>query len=159
MITKTYFIGANGEEATDSKTTLQQIKDVEALQCALVNPKNQEPLTWAAVNNEAEPRTIFQAILADRKMRIDDRTLMADRPSFCVITAVDGRAVRLEFYEGHDALGLVYDLRSAELAGKDLPQWMESDPQAYDPAAFLKQAFGIQQKISEPILKSLHEDD
>lgn len=81
---------------------------------------------------------------------------MADRPDFCVITAMDNKAVRLEFYEGHDALELVYDLRAKELHGKDLPKFMENDPQAYDPAAFLKEAFGLPEEFTKPLLEELH---
>ncbi len=156
--TKIFFVGVNGEEAVDSKTTQKQIAEVQELECSLLNPKNREPLTWIDVNNEAEPRTIFQAILSDRKTRIDEHNLMADRPSFCVITAVDGRAVRLEFYEGHDALSLVYDVRAAELFGKELPKFLENDPNAYNPAEFLEKALGIPQELSKPCLKILHED-
>ena len=81
---------------------------------------------------------------------------MADRPSFCVVTPMDGKAVRLEFYEGHDALSLVYDLRSKELQGKDFPNFMDHDPQAYDPVKFVKDAFGIPENLSKPILDELH---
>jgi len=159
MTVKIYFVGSDGEQATNSETTLQQIKEVEKLECALLDPENQEPLTWKALNDEAEPRTIFQSILHDRQTRIDEGQLMADRPSFCVITAIDGRAVRLEFYEGHDALSLRYDVRAAELIDKELPKFMESDPQAYNPAEFLEEALGIPRELSEPILKKLHEDE
>jgi hypothetical protein len=156
---KIYFVGSDGEQATDSKTTLQQISEVQALDCALVDPENQEPLTWQALNDESEPRTLFQSILADRRKRIDEHILMASRPSFCVITVVDSRAVRLEFYEGHDELSLVYDVRASELKGKELPRYMESDPNAYDPAEFLEKALGIPRELSEPLLKKLHEED
>lgn len=159
MSTKIYFVGSDGEQATNSETTLQQIEEVEKLECALLNPENQEPLTWKALNDEAETRTLFQSILVDRRQRIDEHTLMASRPSFCVITAIEGKAVRLEFYEGHDALSLVYDVRAAELIDKELPKFMESDPQAYNPAEFLEEALGIPRELSEPILKKLHEDE
>lgn len=155
---KTYFVGIDGEQATDSKATLKQIAEVQALECALVDPETRESLTWQALNDETEIRTLFQSILADRTARIDNHVLMADRPAFCVVTAIDGRAVRLEYYEGHNEFSLVYDVRAAELAGKNIPPWMDHDPQAYDPAAFLEQALGIPWELSEPILKILHED-
>lgn len=156
--TKIYLVGIDGEQTVNSETTLQQIAEVEKLECALVDAETQEPYTWLNLNDAAEPRTLFQSILADRRKRVDEHVLMASRPSFCVVTAVSGRAVRLEFYEGHDALSLVYDVRAAELQSKDLPKFLESDPQAYDPAEFLEQAMGIPRELSEPLLKKLHED-
>jgi hypothetical protein len=116
-----------------------------------------EKVTWDDVDNPNEPRTLFQSILKDREMRVDKKTLMADRPSFCVITAADGKAIRLEFYEGHDALSLIYDIRSKELQGKRLPNFMDEDPQAYDPARFLRENFGIPEELSKPILDKVHE--
>jgi len=68
----------------------------------------------------------------------------------------DGKAVRLEYYEGHDALSLVYDIRAKELEGKELPKWLESDPYAYDPAAFLEAMLGLPKEVSKPILDITH---
>jgi hypothetical protein len=69
---------------------------------------------------------------------------------------MDNKAVRLEYYEGHDALTLVYDVRAKELQDKELPNFMDKDPQVYDPAKFLKEAFGIPEELSKPILDELH---
>lgn len=76
-----------------------------------------------------------------------------------VVTVMEGKAVRLEYYEGHDALSLVYDVRAKKLQGKKLPNFMDKDPQAYDPAKFLKEAFGIPEEISKPLLDKAHEKD
>jgi hypothetical protein len=120
---RTLFIGADGKKVVDSKTTQEQIHEVERLHCRLT--ENGEPLTWPDLDNPNEPRTLFQAILRDRKMRVDDGIFMADRPAFAVVTAIGEDAVRLEYYEGHDALSLIYDLRAPELASKSLPAWLE----------------------------------
>ncbi|CCQ92869.1 hypothetical protein CULT_1110006 [[Clostridium] ultunense Esp] len=106
-----------------------------------------------------EPRTLFQSILKDRKIRVDKGQFMADRPSFAVITAKNGKAVRLEYYEGHDSLELVYDIRSQEFYNKELPPFMEKDEYGYDPSAFLEELFGIPKDISKPILEILHKMD
>jgi len=55
-----------------------------------------------------------------------------------------------------DALSLVYDIRAKELEGKELPKWLESDPYAYDPAAFLEAMLGIPKEVSKPILDITH---
>jgi hypothetical protein len=154
MRTKTFYIGTDGEQTVNSHKTNEQIKAVIALDCAFEH--DGEKVTWNDLNNQEEPRTIFQSIMRDRYLRVDNHTLMADRPAFVVITAIDNKAVRMEYYEGHDALSLVYDLRSKELQGKKLSNFMDEDSQAYDPAKFLKDAFGIPEELSKPILDETH---
>lgn len=133
--TKILFVGIDGEKVVDSTTTQKQIDEIESLECVLSH-KGQR-LTWKEFDNPDEPCTLFQSIINDRKMRVDEHTLMADRPSFAVVTAMDVKAVRLEYYEGHDTLKLVYDLRAKELQGKKLPNFMEYGPHGYDPSKFL----------------------
>jgi len=82
---------------------------------------------------------------------------MADRPAFAVATVANDAVVRLEFYEGHDALECTYDLRSAALQGKDLPRWLERDPLAYDPVAFLKEFLGLPEDFPRPLRDAIHE--
>jgi CheY-like chemotaxis protein len=135
METKVLFVGVDGEQAVDSVTTQKQIDEVRKLECAFVKPDG-KAMTWEDVDDPEEPRSLLQSILADRRYRVDVGELMADRPSFAVITAVGNKAVRLEFYEGHDALELACDLRSPELQGKELPKFMESDPQVYHPTLY-----------------------
>ena len=149
-----YFIGADGEQVINSEKTQKQIDEVKKLKCNLQNEG--EALTWKAFDDPEESRTLFQSILRDRKIRVDEKTLMADRPAFCVITEHEGEAVRLEYYEGHDALKQVYDIRAKELEGKELPNFMESDPQAYDPAKFLKDFFGMSEDFTRPIIEEIH---
>lgn len=128
-----------GEMVVGRAETEAQIARVRELECALADG---EALTWDDFDNPAEPRTLFQAIARDRGRRIDQGTYMADRPPFAVVTVHGDRAVRLEYYEGHDALALVYDVRAPELQGKPLPRYLERDPHAYDPAAFLEEILG-----------------
>ena len=149
-----YFIGTDGEQVVNSQETLKQIEKVKKLDCNLQGEGT--ALTWTDFDNPEETRALFQSILGDRKKRVDEKTIMADRPAFCVITEHEGAAVRLEYYEGHDALSLVYDIRAKEIEDKDLPKWMESDPQAYDPAKFLKEAFGMPEDITRPIIEEIH---
>jgi len=85
--------------------------------------------------------------------------MMANRPSFAVITATGGKAVRLEYYEGNDALQLVFDLCSKELHGKKLPNILDEDPQAYNPAKFLEEALGIPESVSKPIIDEVHREE
>jgi len=151
---KIFFIGVDGEKTVNFNETQAQIKAVKALRCCLQDEG--EALSWDAFDNPKEKRTIFQSILKDREMRVDKKILMADRPSFCVITAIDNKAIRLEFYEGHDLLHLEYDIRSKELQSKDLPFFMDEDPQAYDPVKFLKDVFGISEEFSRPFLDKVH---
>lgn len=157
MKTVTLLIGTDGVHAADSATTLKQIQAVEALECALEHEN--EKISWEGFDNPDEPRSLFQSILRDRKRRIDEHTMMADRPSFAVVTATGGKVIRLEYYEGHDALRLEFDLRSKELQGKTLPNFIDEDPQAYNPAKFLEEFFGIPESVSKPILDETHREE
>ncbi|MCL0035884.1 hypothetical protein M1N44_02415 [Dehalococcoidia bacterium] len=139
-----FFIGHDGEKVVNSAKTLEQIAEVKKLECAMEHEGEQ--IRWDMLDSPAEPigfpklgrRTLFQAIVSDRRLRVDQRTMMADRPPIAVVTAVAGKAVRMEFYAGHDALHLIYDLRTRELQGKPMPRWLTSDPQAYNPYRFLQ---------------------
>ena len=75
------------------------------------------------------------------------------------MTAADGQAVRLEYYEGHDALSLRFDIRSPNLQGMSLPNFMDQDPQAYDPVEFLKTAFGMPEDFTKPLMDEIHRKD
>jgi hypothetical protein len=150
MVAKTILIGIDdhGEMAVGRAETEEQIARVRGLVCALANDEG-EALTWEDFDNPEEPRTLFQAIARDRGRRIDRGLMMADRPPFAVVTAEGGRAVRLEFYEGHDALALVYDVRARELHGVARANYLGADPHAYDPAAFLAEVLGVPQGALE----------
>ena len=142
------FVGHDGEKIVDSAETQRQIDRLTALPSKLVDQG--EAIQWKALNDPAESRTLLQCVLGDRRERVDKKRLMADRPPIAVATIVDGQVVRLEFYEGHDGLEKTFDLRSAELQGKALPDWMGRDPRAYDQVAFLQQAFGLPEAFTIP---------
>jgi len=150
-----FYVGIDGEKTVSSMETKKQIEQVKRLECALESEEG-EALTWTTFDDPNEPRSLFQAILQDRKERVDQGVLMADRPCFAVVTAYGHRAIRLEYYEGHDELSLVYDIRAKELRGKELPKWLERDPYAYDPAAFLEEVLGIPKEASKPVLDAVH---
>ncbi|MEW6170662.1 MAG: hypothetical protein AB1472_03810 [Candidatus Omnitrophota bacterium] len=147
------FIGVDGKKVVSLKETLKQIEKAKTYELALETEQG-EKVEWIHLDDPDEFRTLFQFIVADRRSRVDKKIFMADRPSFCVLTIWNNQIVRLEFYEGHDALSLVYDIRSKELQGKKLPNFMDEDPQAYDPAKFLKETFGFPEEFTKP-LKSL----
>lgn len=159
MMAETILIGidARGERAVGRAETEEQIARVRGLVCALM--EGEEALAWEDFDNPDEPRTLFRAIARDRERRIDHGLMMADRPPFAVVTTEGGRAVRLEYYEGHDALGLVYDVRARELQGVALARYLEADPHAYDPVAFLAEVLGIPQDVSDPLLRGAHEEE
>jgi hypothetical protein len=144
----------NDWEVVNAQKAREQIDYVKSFECALTH--KEEPLTWDVFDDPKEGRALFQAIEADRKVRVDKRQFMVDRPPYAAVTIMDGRVVRLEYYEGHDALELTHDIRSKELVGKKLPPFMRRDGAAYDPVAFLEDAFGIPRDVSEQILKEFH---
>lgn len=149
-------IGFVNDTACNSMTTMEQINEVQKLECDL-ELSDGTKLSWDYFNDPAEPRSLFQAIIHDRKGRVDKKILMANRPPFAVVTAFDKRAVRLEFYEGHDSLTCTHDLRAKELHKSCLPVYMDSDPNAYDPVKFLQETFGIPAEFSKKLLDSAHD--
>jgi hypothetical protein len=151
------YIGHDGQQVVNSAQTRRQIDQLKACRCALVSPDGREPVSWFDLDNPDEPRTLLQCILGDRRIRVDQQTFMADRPPIAVATVLDGVCVRFEFYEGHDALSKTFDLRSSEWRDKELADWMDHDPQAYDPLEFLKSA-GISDNWVKPLLDAVHQE-
>lgn len=146
-------LDAVGERAVGSQETESSIRYARKFECALVSDQG-EAITWDGLDNPEEPLTILQYVVRDRKLRIDQGKIMADRPPFAVVTIRDQRVVRLEFYEGHDALECTYDLRAPELQGVKLPRYLERDPQAYDPVEYLKSA-GLVPPGTEEIIREM----
>ena len=144
MTIKTHYIGFDREKAVDSATTGAEIKTLTDLPGGLTDPEsgrhceNSRP-----ANDPRDASAIFQFILGDRRMRIDQPRLMAHRRPFAAQTELDGVVVRMEFYEGHEPLECTDDTQSAELSGKDLPEWIERDAHTYDPVAFLVEWWGM----------------
>lgn len=52
---------------------------------------------------------------------------MADRPPYCVAYTDEDEVIRIEYYEGHDELTQVYDLRRYDLYNKELLPDMKED--------------------------------
>jgi hypothetical protein len=125
---KYHLIGLEGNRVLSYEETKYQIEAVRDLECGL--QVEGEPLSWDAFDDPTEQRTLFQKILEDRYMRVNKRTLMSERPSFCAITSIDGRAVRLEFYEGKRTLKLVFDIRAKEYEEEKWPNFLDRDPQS-----------------------------
>jgi hypothetical protein len=155
---KTYFIGVDGNSVVNSSVTKLQISEVFLKFCDLVDPDTKKKLSWNDFYND-DGRSLFKNILNDRKLRVDSNKFMADRPNFCVLTEFKNKIIRLEYYEGHDKLKLVYDIRCHELINKKMYNFMDEDPNGYNPGEFLEQVFGISKDITKPLLDKLHEND
>ena len=106
-------------------------------------------------------------IIKDRVLRVDLKSLMADRPPFAVATVSEKGIERIEYYEGHDKQELIYDLRSKEWQNKNLPNYQFKDPKAYNPdteipkntPAQLKQQIKTVRTESHRILRDYYELD
>ena len=119
MTTKKIYIGISEGRAITSQETEKQIEEIRKYPLELVYQS--EKVSWDDLIGENEKGTkILTGIVKDRKARIDNKTLMANRPPFAVITIQEGKIIRLEYYEGHDYLSKVYDVRSPELIGKEM---------------------------------------
>ena len=129
---------ARGERAVGAGETRKQIEAVQSYACAILDADG-DPLTWADFYDPDNPRSVLQSLVSDRKRRIDQGKTMADRPPFAVVTVEGRRAVRFEFYEGHDALSCVHDLRAREYRGMGMSLYLDRDPQAYDPIEYLRE--------------------
>jgi hypothetical protein len=155
MNIKKYYIGVDGESVVSSEKTKEQIKEIFLKFCDLINEETKKKLSWNDFYND-DDRSLFKYILNDRKLRVDNNKFMADRPPFCVLTEKDNRIIRLEYYQGHDSLKLVYDIRNHELMNKELPNFLDKDENGYNPSEFLEKVFGISKDITKPILDKLH---
>lgn len=149
------FIGVDGENAVNSETVLKQIEEIKKYELNIFDIDGNK-ITWADLDNE-DNRSLFKNIFLDREERIDNNTAMADRPPFVVCTIEENKIIRLEFYEGHDALELVYDLRRKEDQGKELKPYMEEDENAYNPVEFLG-SLGIDKGLAKKVVSMIHED-
>jgi len=129
-----HFVGFDGERAVSAATTQRQIDQLKALPCDLVS-ENGEPITWDDLDNSDEPKTLFQFILGDHRQRVDEHTPMANQPPFGVATVVDGACIRFEFYEGYQTLKKTHDLRSKDLQGVELKDFLDSIQRITDGAA------------------------
>ena len=102
-----------GHRAVGGDATREQLADLREYDLA-VRSEDGEPVPWDAIDDPDEPESICQHVVRDREQRVDDGTIMADRPPVAIFTIDDagGEVVRVEYYWGHDRLGLEYDLRA-----------------------------------------------
>ena len=102
-----------GYRAVGADATREQLAELREYDLA-VRSDSGEPVPWGAINDPDEPESICQHIVHDREHRVDDGTVMADRPPVAIFTIDEaaGEIVRVEYYWGHDRLGLEYDLHA-----------------------------------------------
>jgi hypothetical protein len=118
------FIGTDGDQVVTYEKTFSQILHAKSLESSLEDEEG-EPIQWEDLLTTSEG--LFTKVLNDKKRRVNERLCLETRPNFCVITVNDGKAVRLEYYEGADRLRLARDLRSKELKGRSLPNFLLDD--------------------------------
>jgi hypothetical protein len=124
---KIYLIGIKKGKIVSSRETREQIDEVKSLKCQLRHPITGERLGWDSFDNPDDEKSLFQAILNDRKLRVDQGLLLMKKPPFCVITAIDNIAVRLEFYGGYRKAQLIADIRNRRLQGFKLPSFIDKN--------------------------------
>ena len=102
-----------GYRAVGADATREQLAELREYDLA-VRSEDGEPVPWDAIDDPDEPESICQHVVRDREQRVDNGTLMADRPPVAIFTIDEdaGEIVRVEYYWGHDRLGLEYDLRA-----------------------------------------------
>jgi DNA-binding XRE family transcriptional regulator len=147
------FIGVDGKNAVNSEMVLKQISEVKEYELDIFDIDGNK-INWSDLENENN-RSLFKNILMDRKTRIDEGKTMADRPPFIAVTVEENKIIRLEFYEGHDSLELIYDLRQKQDIGKELKPYMEKDENSYNPVEFLG-SLGIDKSLAEKVLSMVH---
>jgi hypothetical protein len=114
-----------------SKETIAQIEKIKNYKLDLIDNHGQA-VKWNDLYDINNKNTILRAIILDRKIRVDKCQVMADRPNFCAVTIKDEVIKRIEYYEGHDGLELLYDIRAKELVDKNISKYMEKDTMSYN---------------------------
>lgn len=113
-----------GYRVVSSADTREQVQDLMERESALRTEEGEDVL-WVAVYDEAEDRAadehvpLLNHIIRDREMRVDEETLMADRPPVAVVTFEDDVAIRFEYYSGHDSLHQEFDIRDEYESERD----------------------------------------
>ncbi|MFW5794517.1 MAG: hypothetical protein ACOCV1_03430 [Bacillota bacterium] len=113
------YIGFVGDTTCNSNKTKEQIESLKEYTFNIFH--NGEKINLDDIYKEGgKERIVLNKILADRKERVDNNTLMADRPPFAIFTVEDDVVVRFEYFEGHNSLKQIYDIRSKKLKQKIL---------------------------------------
>ena len=68
-----------GHRAVGGDATREQLADFREYDLA-VRSEDGEPVPWDAIDDPDEPESICQHVVRDREQRVDDGTIMADRP-------------------------------------------------------------------------------
>jgi hypothetical protein len=103
------YVGVRNGRIVSSSTVKKHVRTLQEKYALDIHYKGQK-VTWEQINDPENIRTIFQHIIEDRRLRNDHNIALADRPPFVILWEHKKRIVRLEYYEGHDALQLVYDI-------------------------------------------------
>lgn len=103
------YVGVRNGEIVSSSAVKEHVKTLQEKYALDIHYKGRK-VAWEQINDPGNIRTIFQHIIEDRRLRNDHDIALADRPPFVILWEHKKRIVRLEYYEGHDTLQLVYDI-------------------------------------------------
>jgi hypothetical protein len=137
------FIGFKNNHVINSKDTFRQVLKLKKLKLNLHHEDGQD-VQWLDIYDSSNPRSIIQAIILDRRRRVDYKSIMADRPSTCVVTINNDSIDRIEYYEGHDGLKLIYDIRSKSLQGVQLESSYKEEQE------IMNSSYGIRSFTNKP---------
>ena len=129
QINKMIIGGSPLSRLENSEGTRNQISQLSQNPLLLVEQGKQ--VDWQELFDPNNHRSIFQAIIDDRERRVDQREIMCDRPPFAVVTVTENGIERVEYYEGHDRLEMLYDLRSHNFRTRKISNYIDKDPQPY----------------------------
>jgi hypothetical protein len=110
----------DGHSTVGADATREQLAELREYDLA-VRSEDGDPVPWDAIDDTDRPDSICQHVVIDREQRVDDGTIMADRPPVVIFTIDEDEdeIVRVEYYWGHDRLGLEHDLRADPDADPD----------------------------------------
>ena len=129
QINKMIIGGSPLSRLENSQGTQNQITQLSQNPLLLVEQGKQ--VDWQELFDPNNHRSIFQAILDDRERRVNQREIMCDRPPFAVVTVTENGIERVEYYEGHDRIEMLYDLRSHNFRTRKMHNYIDKDPQPY----------------------------
>jgi len=74
-----------GYRAVGADATREQLDELQEYDLT-VQSEDGDPVPWDAINDPDEQASICQHVVHDREQRIDDGTLMADRPPVAIFS-------------------------------------------------------------------------
>lgn len=127
-----HFLGiTNDSYPANSLETLHQMIITTNLELD-IHDENGNKLSWNDFSNLEYEDCIFHTILKDRVLRIDKDCEMADLMPICVVHTEGKSVIRIEYYEGHDELKLIYDIRRFDLYKANLQPTFKQGTFYYD---------------------------